>query len=174
VPLAQQAPDPGLADRTDRLLPSILTGLARLGCAPCRAIPLLRAAGVPCGVGQGRRRRLPREPGTPERMVRDDGEACRSPASQLAAGLGRQLAGTGHAGHWPNWRRPHQARSRRVDQRPRLVRDTENCPPSLRARQRGSKGVENPARPLPGPGSKTEIIAHAPAGTRPVISRHAG
>ena len=55
----------------------------------------------------------------------------------------------------------------------RAATGTENCPPSLRARQRGSKGVENPARPLHGLGSKTEIIAQAPTATRPVISRHA-
>jgi hypothetical protein len=31
----------------------------------------------------------------------------------------------GHAEHWPNWRRCHQARARRYHQRPRLARDTQ-------------------------------------------------
>jgi SRSO17 transposase len=39
--------------------------------------------------------------------------------------LATQPARTGHAEHWPNWRRRHQARSRWYHQRTRLARDTE-------------------------------------------------
>jgi SRSO17 transposase len=39
--------------------------------------------------------------------------------------LGTQPARTGHAEHWTDWRRRHQARSRWYHQRTRLARDTE-------------------------------------------------
>jgi hypothetical protein len=38
--------------------------------------------------------------------------------------LSTHPAKTGHAGHWPNWRRRHQARARWYHQRTRLARDT--------------------------------------------------
>jgi hypothetical protein len=44
--------------------------------------------------------------------------------------LSTQSARTGHAGHWPAWRRRHQARSRWYHQRTRLARDTEIAPVS--------------------------------------------
>jgi hypothetical protein len=37
--------------------------------------------------------------------------------------LTTQRARPGHAEHWANWRRRHQARSRRYHQRTRLARD---------------------------------------------------
>jgi mercuric ion transport protein len=42
---------PTLADRTRRLLPSSLTGLAGAACAACCALPLLLGAGVLSGAG---------------------------------------------------------------------------------------------------------------------------
>ena len=38
--------------------------------------------------------------------------------------LTTRAAGPGHAEHWSNWRRRHQARSRWYHQRTRLARDT--------------------------------------------------
>jgi mercuric ion transport protein len=42
---------PARADRTRRLLPSSLTGLAGVACAACCALPLLLGAGVLAGAG---------------------------------------------------------------------------------------------------------------------------
>jgi len=39
--------------------------------------------------------------------------------------LTAQPAKPGHAGHWPNWRRRHQARTRWCHQRTRLARDSQ-------------------------------------------------
>jgi hypothetical protein len=43
--------------------------------------------------------------------------------SRLLADRLRRPAPPGHAGHWLNWRRRHQARSRWYHQRARLTRD---------------------------------------------------